>query len=158
MLKFLDHCSEVLFVQNLRDLNSFLHKRANESVDPLDRYRVSVNSERLVRSAISLYQQLCPQHPRTIDEILRDVELWSFQSDVYNSNIGVCDEDEPLSLVRQTAHDSFIAIRNEFGQDDSTVVSDIGLGQAPERNGQNNESVFEGQSYRLTIQSKPGHF
>ena len=120
--------------------------------DPFDRAWASQNTERVVRSAFSLHQQICPQHQRTICEILRDVEIWSFQTDFYESNSAFFEEDEPLSMIRQTAHESVLAIRNELGAEDSTVISDDGWHLRSDGNRQNTVRVFEGQSYRLTIQ------
>ena len=43
VLKFLDHCSEVLFIHCLRDVDSFSRGMAHESVGPLDLSWVSLN-------------------------------------------------------------------------------------------------------------------
>ena len=151
VLSFLDHSSDVLFIRNMREFDMFLTMKENEPIDTFDLIWAGTNQERVVRSASSLYHKLCPNQPRHLYEILRDVKDWSFQQDIYEYETRLDQEDCFLSLLRPRAHDSFIAIRNQFRRDESTLSSEIGLASFADGQRDHTQRVFEGQSYRLEI-------
>ena len=84
---------------------------------------------------------------------MQSVIAWSYQPDRCDATLTIIREDSTLSLVRQTASDSFLAIRNGLGWDETTEESDDPGIQSGGDGEERPRKVNKGQSFRLEMKT-----
>ena len=115
ILKYLSHCSEIVRVKNLNVILLFMNMKGRECDDPFDREWASRSRSLLVRSILSLYEQLCPSNPKPVVSILSTVVSWTFQPVSYEGDVGrVLDDDSTLSLATAAPRKSFDALKTRL--------------------------------------------
>ena len=154
VFKYLDHCSNVMYVKNLADVDNYLNRKRVEAVDLLDEAWAMRNRQVVIHSAVTLYTQLNPSLPKPLFQILATVSTWTFQPERCEVDVnGLCEED--LSVVRVEANQSFLLIRNvhEGGvpTDDSDTTEEEMVVLQGDQTRRVACCVFHGESYMLEI-------
>ena len=153
--KYLAHCSQIMRVKNLNDIHLFVNRKGCECDDPFDREWASRNRNVLIRSAVSLYEQLCPSNPKPAVSIVSSITSWTFQPVSYEGDAGILlDNDSTLSLATAAPRKSFDALKsrmfgNNWGSEEgelSTTERCPRLAPFPRT-----PRAFEGTSYRLVV-------
>ena len=154
VLGFLDHCSAVMNVKNLKMLETFTNQRNSQFQQPDEAGWIERNRLLLIRAATNLYAALWPHSPKPVAEILATVQDWAFQPESSDIDLGIVAEDSVLSMAGPSVHESFLEIRNRlFGLSE---LSESVYTAAQEPNSPTPARpaslVHQGQSYRLVIQ------
>ena len=78
---------------------------------------------------------------------------WSFQHDRCEADLNIIEEDSYLSLARQSARESFIAIRDGLGWEETSDECEALETHPPTTEEPPRLHAFEGTSYRLVIRT-----
>ena len=155
ILKYLENCSEIMRVKNLNDIHLFVNRKGGEEDDPFDRAWAPRSRTVLLRSAVSLDEQLCPSSPKPAVSIVSTITSWTFQPVSYEGDAGrLLDDDSTLSLATAAPRKSFDALKsrmfgNNWGSEEgelSTTERCPRLAPFPRT-----PRAFEGTSYRLVV-------
>ena len=111
VLRFLDHCSDIMKIKNLVGIQLFTTRRLQEVVPPGEAAWVARNRNLLVQAAVNIHLSLCPFSRMTVQQILSSVGTWAFQPETGDVDLGVVHEISMLSFADQSMVSSYVDIR-----------------------------------------------
>ena len=102
ILKYLDHCSEILKIKNNTAINLFRIRRNGETHQPIEVQWISRNHLVVEQAAVHLHAFLCPSSSKTRQEILASVNSWAYQRENCQVDLHVVEENSTLSIAAQS--------------------------------------------------------
>ena len=111
VLSFLDHCSDIMKINNLAAVQLLTTRRVGELPPPGEAAWADRNRDVLVRAAVNLHWSICPFSSRPVQQIIESVEAWAFQPETGDVDLDVVRENSTLSFADQSVVSSFLEIR-----------------------------------------------